>query len=370
MDQEIALINLFILVILVITGALLAVTPWLMRARECFAVTVPAEAQDDPAIRRLKRLYAGIMIAVTVVLSLASAVLLVGGHFEAMTVVATGGMLGLSVLSVGLMLWCRSKVQAIKRERGWQAVGSKASAVVVEGAMPHAVSLGWQLINVPIVAATLAIGLLGYSSMPDMVPIHMGFNGEVNGWVSKSLKVILYAPLLQIFMTLCFGFSQWSIVHSKRAVAPDMPVASAYAYGLFARAQSMYLVGMGALLNLSFIAMQCSMIGVMAMGAAAAVVMAVAVVAIVGALVIAVVYGQSGARLMARVKDGAALPSDDDRFWKLGILYVNPNDPSLFVPARFGIGWTSNFGRPLSWVIVGLLVVVIIGFMVAFVMLL
>jgi uncharacterized membrane protein len=35
-----------------------------------------------------------------------------------------------------------------------------------------------------------------------------------------------------------------------------------------------------------------------------------------------------------------------DECWKLGLFYVNRNDPALFVEKRFGIGWTVNFGNP------------------------
>jgi uncharacterized membrane protein len=37
---------------------------------------------------------------------------------------------------------------------------------------------------------------------------------------------------------------------------------------------------------------------------------------------------------------------DDDRYWYGGFFYNNPDDPSMFVPKRFGLGWTVNFGNP------------------------
>jgi len=45
-------------------------------------------------------------------------------------------------------------------------------------------------------------------------------------------------------------------------------------------------------------------------------------------------------------------PPDDS--WK-GIFYSNPNDPALWVPKRFGIGYTLNFGNHWSWVVLGLI---------------
>jgi uncharacterized membrane protein len=48
---------------------------------------------------------------------------------------------------------------------------------------------------------------------------------------------------------------------------------------------------------------------------------------------------------------------DDDRYWYAGFFYNNPDDPALFVPKRFGLGWTMNFGHPRSkLVLIGLLV--------------
>src|SRR5579884_326149 len=50
---------------------------------------------------------------------------------------------------------------------------------------------------------------------------------------------------------------------------------------------------------------------------------------------------------------------DDDRYWYNGIFYNNPDDPALFVPKRFGLGWTLNFGHPQARLfIIGMLVVV------------
>jgi uncharacterized membrane protein len=37
---------------------------------------------------------------------------------------------------------------------------------------------------------------------------------------------------------------------------------------------------------------------------------------------------------------------DDDRYWYGGFFYNNPDDPAVFVPRRYGMGWTVNFGNP------------------------
>ena len=43
-----------------------------------------------------------------------------------------------------------------------------------------------------------------------------------------------------------------------------------------------------------------------------------------------------------------------DKAWS-GPFYSNPDDSSLFVPKRYGIGYTLNFGNPWSWVVLVLI---------------
>ena len=42
-----------------------------------------------------------------------------------------------------------------------------------------------------------------------------------------------------------------------------------------------------------------------------------------------------------------------------GIFYSNPSDSALFVPKRFGVGYTLNFGNPWSWVVLALILVMV-----------
>src|SRR6266436_5677846 len=47
---------------------------------------------------------------------------------------------------------------------------------------------------------------------------------------------------------------------------------------------------------------------------------------------------------------------NDDRYWYGGVFYNNPDDPAVFVPKRFGLGWTMNFGHPQAkLVLIGML---------------
>lgn len=97
------------------------------------------------------------------------------------------------------------------------------------------------------------------------------------------------------------------------------------------------------------VAFMLSSAGIFTMSQAGAAILFACVLIVVGCIALSLVYGQNGTRLFARMADGAALPDDDDEHWKLGTFYLNRDDAALFVPKRFGIGWTMNLARPGAW---------------------
>jgi len=50
-----------------------------------------------------------------------------------------------------------------------------------------------------------------------------------------------------------------------------------------------------------------------------------------------------------------------DAYWKAGMFYYNPSDPSIFVSKRVGIGYTMNFANKVTWVVlVGMLLIALL----------
>lgn len=98
--------------------------------------------------------------------------------------------------------------------------------------------------------------------------------------------------------------------------------------------------------------------GILDIAQAGLVILVVAFVAVIGAIAISVVYGQGGARIFTRMQETDSIPADNDAYWKLGIFYFNPSDPSLFLLERFGVGWTINWARPAVWMIIAASVLV------------
>ena len=350
------------------TGALLASTPYLMRQDDSFAVTVPVQAQDDPRIRGLRRCYAIAMLVVTA-LSVVACVL--GGTLlredtaggprpgggDASTILTC--LLGVVplvpvVASFVLMLCCRRRVLALKRSEGWQATRCISAAVLAEEDVPRAIPLAWSLLYLPVILGTIALGLALFPRMPDMIPLHADLAGNVDRYVPKTLASAVGLPVAtEAFVAFGLTLVHWAILRSKRPVDPAAPATSALSFGLFARAQSVFVLVAGILTDAATgILLTLSAAGLLGLAQAGALLAVCCVPVLMGMVVLSFVYGQGGSRVFGRMRREAPLLRDDDEHWKLGILYLNRDDASLFLPKRFGIGWTMNFAHPAAWAII------------------
>ena len=375
--SDFPLLALFLVAVVFLTGAFLAATPWLMKKSECFTVTVPEFAQTDRRFRSFRVRYAVSVLAVTLACSVAmgvasyvyaSSVVVAGSSsaealFVAIVVVTS---IVPAVVSFALMLFYRKKVQAVKVEEGWKAERSESVAVVGFEEMPKPPSLAWSAAYVPIVLATLAIGLAVYPTLPDVVPLHMDFAGNVDRWESKSPSLIAFPVLFELFMAACFVLSHWAVARSKKDVDPAHPAISTYAYGAFARAECiLVLVGGLALTGILGVLMMLLMTNLVSPLPVIVIIVVVALVLTVAVIAVSVVYGQSGSRLARRMSEANGMPVDNDEHWKCGIFYCNKDDASLFLPKRFGVGWTLNWARPAVWVVVIGFLLVTIAFVFA-----
>lgn len=364
LNSEVQAIMLILVAFIPLVGLTMALTPRLQPRGEVFSVSVPTSAWDDPRIRRLMNRYVAIVIAATVLFTVAALALCLMGNAEASLAVVVVASLALMVISYGLILRYRAKVQGLKRACGWAAQSQQHVATIGEGVeqAPRPISLAWNWLYVPLVALTAAVVAVGYGSMPDAVPMHVDVSGNVTDMAPKSPMVAAFPVALEVFLAAVFAFCHWMVLRSKKGLEPGRPASSSWAYGMFAYAQTAFLLVMGLACTAACgLGMALAMIGIVSMGVAVAVIIGVALLCVVGDLIVGVKYGQSGSRVF-RMEASDTLLSDDDRFWKLGMLYCNPDDASLFLPKRSGIGWTVNWGRPAVWALVVALVLFVAAF--------
>ena len=336
-----------------LVGAMMAITPLLQPSGQAFSVSVPEAAQDDPIIRSLKHRFVAIVAAFTAVLTLAAIIFCLMGSMKAVMALVVAGSLAPLALGYGLIVRYRRHVQALKRERGWQASTQQRVAAIGEGAedAPRAISLAWNWLYAPVILLTIVVAVAGYPVMPAQIPMHVDLSGAVTDVAAKSPAVAAFPIALELFLVGCFVFSHWTVLRSKKGTEPGNPASSAWAYGMFAHAQTVFLlVGGLAITAVCGLLIELSMIGVLPITGAVAAIVVVAMLVAAGSVILNAVYGQSGSRVF-RMQRSSMLLADDDAYWKLGLFYYNPGDASLFLPQRSGLGWTVNWARPAAWAV-------------------
>ena len=372
------ILMVFLVAIVFLSGALLAATPWFMKKGECFAVTIPESAQADERFLAFRKRYAAAVLAVTLICAVALGAVsnvALGKMGSAPdsdslnTILAAAIVVAATIpliVSFALMLHYRKRVEAIKREEGWKAERDEAVALIGFEEAPVPPSLVWNVVYVPIVLITLAIGLALYPSTPDLVPTNFDFAGNVNQWTPKGPALIAFPLLFEVFMAACFIFSHWMTIRSKKDIDPARPAISAYAYGAFARAECiLLLVGGSVLTAVLGIVMILMMAEILSMLVTIALIIVATLIFVGATIAVSVVYGQSGSRLVKRLEESGDIIADNDEHWKAGIFYFNKDDASLFLPKRFGVGWTMNWARPAAWLIVGGFTLASIAFVAA-----
>ena len=335
-----------------LTGIMVAITPYFQPKGEVFSVSVPTSVENDPAVRRLKRRFSVVVLAAAAMFTVAAAACgFAGSESKAMVFIISGSFVVPVFVGGGMIIVSRSRMMKMKQERGWTAEPRQSVAAIGEDSTlaPKGISLKWNWAYVPIMVITAIIAVVGYDAMPDMIPMHIDFAGNVTDVAQKTPMVVAFPVLFEVFMAVCFVFSHWSALRSKPGITPEHPASSSWAYGLFLRAQTVTLLVCGLLLTAVIgILMELSFIGMASLQIVLIAVLALTVLVLVATVGVNLAFGQSGSKVF-RMEESGNLLRNDDACWKLGMIYVNGNDASLFVPKRSGFGWTVNLGRPSAW---------------------
>ena len=373
MDPSISLlsasIQLLAVLIIPLIGIIAALIPYLMPKRECFAVTVPDNAQSDPTLKQYKRRYTTIILGITAAFAVLAIICSHIGSPAAATVVMVIGVIVLMVATYSLMLYFRAKVQKLKQSRKWETSSARTFAQVGIEEARKPLSLTWDFIFIPFILICLFICFAGYGDIPQEIPRQVDMNGQVTSYFYKSPLVACFPALAVAFIDSILVFSHWSMLRSKKFTDPAAPAQSAWAYGMFVHAESVLIVVSGVLCGGVGIAIALSFVGVFTVVQSAIICLALVMIIVVASVAVSLVYGQNGSRLISQIEsadpNSQELLRDNDRFWKLGIFYFNPKDSALFLPERFGVGWTFNWGRPAAWAVLAGLLILIGGFLVA-----
>ncbi|GIO56512.1 DUF1648 domain-containing protein [Paenibacillus cineris] len=356
---------LFLIAMFVPLSLSLICMPYLTRETVSFGVSVSEAVYHSAPLRRMRRQYVWTS-------SVAYGGLLIACLLAMLTVpekqqpsIISGFVVLLVAASAVINLIFYTKMKRFKATLPPETLNP--SVVAVDTSFRSGNKLVWSnkwfLIHGAVALISAALALAYYDKIPDTLNMKFNWQGEVTRTAAKSYRTVLGLNLMQLVMIGIFMTTNWSILRSKQQLDPANPQQSVRRNAAFRRRWSMFNVAAGLMMVLLFSFVQYNMIYPLSREVMMLVSLMMPLLIVVLAIVLAFSTGQGGRRIGGPSSgSGATHVVNDDKYWKLGNIYFNPQDPALFVEKRMGIGWTVNFGRPGAWIfLVGILAVIIIA---------
>lgn len=338
----------------------LAFMPYYTRETVSFGVSVSEEMFHSEALRRLRKQFASIscgMYALILVACLIGLVTIGSRGFEWLIV---GSIIAIVVVSLALNLTFHFKMKGIKASLPSAPTGRQVVAIDTNFRRQKLVlSNRWFIVHAIFTIISIIWTFQYYDQIPDAVPMKFDFQGNVINFADKSWGVVFLPNIMQVIMILTFMLINWSILHSKQQIDPGDPAGSSARNAIFRRRWSFFNTMAGLLLVLMFSLIQLNMIEQLNPEMLLVISLTIPGVIVIGALVLSFTTGQGGSRLKKEPNTPPSTHSaNDDKYWKLGSFYFNPQDPSLFVEKRFGVGWTINLASPIAWLFLAVPIVI------------
>lgn len=362
--------TLMIVSFLLILGFMMAMTPYVTRKNIQFGVMLPEKANQHPAIQTVKKKFAIYNIG----LSLLSTIPILVGFMLDFTeeyIVCAGTIMMIAFLIMNFLLYYvfYRKVKAWKQQHsnGSEAASNTRIMVATDFREKKPLIVSNKIfiaIGMPIILVTALVPVIFYNQIPDYVPTHFGASGEATTFSPKSMATFAFLPLMQVSMLAIMVFVNYILKGTKQMIQPKNPKVSVEQNRVYRYAMSKYTValGIGILLMLSLLQFV-TMAAIENLGWIHVFLLISLVAMILPLIYLAFKYGQGGERYQlqeAEKKNESYQVVDDDKYWKLGMFYYNPNDPAVWVEKRFGLGLTNNFARWQSWAfLIGLLVLAV-----------
>ena len=371
------LINSLIMAsILIFMGVTMGITPYIVRKNVFFGVTLPESANNRADIRLFKRQF----LIVNILLSLIGIASLFLVFLFDFTVeqqnyfVIWSGIISLIVFMIMSFMsyyYFYRKVTKLKvREFNTMKDQSDARLMVAtnfrKGDKPLIIANKW-LIGLGLIITVITAGapILYFDSIPDQVPTNFDFSGNPTVFIDKSVGVFMIIPIIQILTLPLMILSNYGIKGAKQNVKLKSPHVSLEQNRAYRYAWSKYMVSVTIITLIILGCVQLAMMNLFIdMKMFLIIILALMVLLLGGTFYLMIKYGQGGERYQGKnveQKEGINQTIDEDIYWKLGIFYYNPNDPSVFIEKRFGIGTTFNYARWQTWgIMFGIIIVTII----------
>ena len=195
------------------------------------------------------------------------------------------------------------------------------------------------LIPLILIVVSMVYSFLNYSSLPEMLPTHWNLLGEADDWQIKSPITLMIQSLIQLLLCGLLYYVSDQIFTTRGKLDTD-------SYETSKRVLMRYLQGMGYslyIITLSIILIFTLTTFSMVKGTSLGVGFIVLglILPLLGSVYMFITWFRYRKNMASNTNYS---PEDEERHWIWGSFYYNPNDPSVFIEKRYGIGWTINLG--------------------------
>ncbi|MFX3651054.1 MAG: DUF1648 domain-containing protein [Paenibacillus sp.] len=343
-------------------AVLLSFAPYVTRETISFGVTVSQYNYYTSVLRKLRRTFAIVSLIGNGMVILACLYLLRSANEES-TAMITGVCTVLFIVYwVALHILFHFKMKKIK---GTLATVDAPQRVKIDTTFRQnklTYSNYWFLIHIAIIVAIAIISILNYKALPNVIPMKYDLQGNVISSAPKTYLSVLAINLVQLGIIALMILVNWSIKTSKQQLTASNSAQFAAENIQFRRKWSLFTIITGLLLTILFAFIQMNMF-VSNLVLLKGIIFITPVLILLGAVGLSLTGRQGGGKIRNHQEDrerSKEQPVNDDEHWKLGFIYFNANDPSFTVEKRYGIGWTINFARPLSWVLLLFIMAIVV----------
>ena len=339
--------------------AIQAAIPYLLKPTIVFGVTIPDTYTKNSTLLSYKKIYTRIIAGFGALAIIGFLIWIPASNAndESIVLFATATQFVLLFVSMILYFLFHVKTTRFKQEQQWGA-NLKQVRITDLAIRTADEMLPWYSYIVPIVITIglIAYTLIQYDNLPNLIPIHWGIDGQPDDFTKKTILSVIALPLI---LLITQGMMLWtnemtkksgikiSAINRKKSRSQQLSFRKYTSWLLFATTSFMTILL--AFLQLVIIHDE---IGKPSILLALPIGFLVIIFIMTG--IYAFKVGQSGSRLDVDVVDEENTDGitnyDDDKYWKVGIFYINKNDPSIFVEKRFGVGWTINYGNPTAYI--------------------
>lgn len=219
--------------------------------------------------------------------------------------------------------------------------------------------LWWHLIPFSLGLICTIFVLSQYDKLPANIPTHWGFDGKADAFSNKSIGSVMLPAILMWITELLVVFSHYAILRSKQQLNKDYSAESLHNLLKSRKYWSIIMVGIHTFIVMNMSPIQLMMLDILNSQTYLIITLITSPLLILIICLLGIKVGNQGEKLGS--KESSYATRDDDSYWLGGLIYYNPQDPTVFIPKKVGIGYTVNLGSTLGKVFyLGILILILL----------